>query len=71
MKETATERKNREKWETDQDLQHLREAEAIKRDPKRYKRALAMAQAEMKALSAVSGKKKPVGKASTPMTEDY
>ena len=72
MKETARERKQREKWEADEDLRHLREAEAIKRDKKRYSRAMKMAQDEMKALSAVgAGKPKKRRPGSSPMTEDY
>lgn len=44
------------KWQAESDLRTLREAESIKSDPGRVKRAQSMAQQEIKALSKVGGR---------------
>jgi hypothetical protein len=38
-KETPAQRKERERWEAEDDLRTLQRADEIKRDPKRLKRA--------------------------------
>jgi len=55
-KESAADRKDRQKWEAESDLRHLREVEDIKRDPARMERAQVLAQKEMRALKKVGGR---------------